>query len=207
MEKMIPFYNVASEVTRKDGSNNGIWNHQDRIDTSKEIIIGFSPTNYHTFIICGDQEFHPRFAFNKGRLAKARRRSIRAGLFIRLTGIDSQTHEKFRQYLKSIKGKRTPSCHLGALQILESGAGIKLVQSNNKRLKPKEFMLHAFKYGFTHNGRMINSLAYTTRDKSLTDILSDVESFQNHFKWAYILSDITYFFIRRLSPNSLVRHK
>lgn len=207
MEKMIPFYNVSSEVTKQDGSNNGIWNHHDRIDTSKEVIIGFSPTNYHTFIICGDQEFHPRFSFNKGRLAKARRRSIRAGLFIRLTGIDSQTHEKFRQYLKSIKGKRTPSCHLGALHILESGARIKLSQSYNQKLRPKDFMLIAFKHGFKHQGKLIESLAYTTRDKRLTDILNDVESFQNHFKWAYLLSDITYFFIKLFSPNSLVRNR
>lgn len=204
---MIPFYNISSEVTKQDGSNNGIWNHKNRIDTSKEIIIGFSPTNYHTFIICGDQEFHPRFAFNKGRLAKARRRSIRAGLFIRLTNIDSETHEKFRCYLKSIKGKRTPSCHLGALHILELGAGIKLNQINNQKLRPKEFMLKAFKHGFTADGELVESLAYTTRDKSLNDILSDVESFQNHFRWAYILSDITYFFIKLFSPNSLVRHR
>ena len=58
MNMMIPLFNISSQVTKQDGSNNGIWNHQDKINTQKEIIIGFSPTNYHTFIICGEQEFH-----------------------------------------------------------------------------------------------------------------------------------------------------
>lgn len=204
---MIPLYNISSQVTKQDGSNNGIWNHQDKINTQKEIIIGFSPTNYHTFIICGDQEFHPRFAFNKGRLARARRRSIRAGLFIRLTGIEPKIHQNLKNYLKEINGKRTPSCHLGALQVLEAGANIKLNKDRKEKLKPKDFMLHAFEYGFNHNGEVIKSLAYTTRDKDLTDIIHDVESFQNHFRWAYILSDITYFFIKLISPSSLVTQR
>ena len=68
-------------------------------------------------------------------------------------------------------------------------------------------MLHAFEYGFNHNGEVIKSLFYTTRDKDLTDIIHDVESFQNHFRWAYILSDITYFFIKLISPSSLVTQR
>ena len=56
--------NVFHEVTKSDGSNEGIWYFGNKLTIENELIIGFSPTNYHCFIICGSQEFHPRFSIN-----------------------------------------------------------------------------------------------------------------------------------------------
>ena len=84
MNNVHTYINVSHEVTKEDGSNNGIWYFGDKINLEEDLIIGLSPTNYHCFVISGEQEFHARFSINPCKLQPSRKDNIRAALSLSL---------------------------------------------------------------------------------------------------------------------------
>lgn len=187
---------VSSEALVINNKNSGIWKYKDRINPKQDIIIGMSPTNYHSFIICNGTEYHPRFSFNPGKVSIPRRDSIRAGFFIRIEGLDASVMENFEKYLLLLKGKRSRSCHIGVLKALKLGANIEIKGVEKLQLSPHDFLLNIFTHGLIHKGTPLNISFYSIKGKSITSILNEVKYFQRHFKWAYILSDFYYRFIK-----------
>lgn len=203
----VDLFNVSELVTKRDGSNNGIWYHEGHLNPKEEILLGFSPTNYHSFIVCGEKEFHSRFSFNKCKTVRSRRKSIRAGVFLRVRGIKRSDLEEFQIYLQTIHGLRTPSCHIGTLQALEKGLGIRIPNCKQYKLTPYELMYYSLKNGLVdRNGNKLEVSMYTTRDKTLRHIFEEVIQFQKHFRIFYVASDLVYYlFFNLFRKKSLVK--
>lgn len=197
---------LSSEVTRADGSNDGIWYFGDKLAIENELIIGFSPTNYHCFIICGDLEFHPRFSINPCKLQPSRKNNVRAALFIRLKNIAPSDLAAFQQYLTAMKDKRTPTCHQGLLQVLSKGAGIRIPRHSIFKTTPQSFLKGILQKGLIDkNNNAIELEFYKTRSKSLADMYFDIKIVRWRYGWIFGLFNIHYQLLRIFKPKILVK--
>lgn len=198
--------NVSNEVTKVDGTNDGIWYFGEKLTIENELIIGFSPTNYHCFIICGDQEFHPRFSINPCKLQPSRKNNVRAALFIRIKNIPKEDILNFQQYLMAMKDKRTPTCHQGLLQILERGIGLKIPNQSIFRTTPQSFLKGILEKGLIDKDKNELELeVYTTRNKPLKEIYFDVSILSWRYAWVFSLSNVYYQLLKLFKPQILVR--
>lgn len=202
-EKVI---DLSSEVTKADGTNDGIWYFGDRLNIEQELIIGFSPTNYHCFIICGEQEFHPRFSINPCKLQPSRKNNVRAALFIRIKNVSRDEILSFQKYLVAMKDKRTPTCHQGLLQILSRGAGIRIPRHSIFKTTPQSFLKGILQKGLVDkNNHALELEFYKTRSKSLADIYFDIKIVRWRYGWIFGLFNIHYQLLRIFKPKILVR--
>ena len=200
------FINVSHEVTNADGTNDGIWYFGNRFKIEEELIIGFSPTNYHCFIICGNQEFHPRFSINPCKLQPSRVNNIRAAFFIRIKNIPKEDLLKFQNYLLAMKDRRTPTCHQGLLQILQRGIGLKIPQHSIFKTTPRSFLKGMLEKGLIDkNYNSMDLEIYTTRNKPLELIYQDIKILTWKYGWVFNLSNIYYHFLKLVKPQVLVR--
>ncbi len=198
--------NVSDEVTKADGSNDGIWYFGERLNIENELIIGFSPTNYHCFIICGELEFHPRFSINLCKVQPSRKNNVRAALFIRIKNISKNDILNFQQYLMDMKDKRTPTCHQGLLQVMERGIGIKIPKHSIFKTNPKSFLKGILEKGLIDkNNTTLELEIYKTRNKSLKDIYFDISIVRWRYGWIFGLFNIHYRILKIFNPNILVR--
>ncbi|OUR97079.1 hypothetical protein A9Q84_12165 [Halobacteriovorax marinus] len=197
--------NISKKVTKSDGTNNGIWHHGGSVDNDKEIIMAFSPTNYHSFLICGDHEFHPRLAYNNSKVLKTKRESIRAAVFIRIKGMSRKDLINFQKYLSKSTGKRSPSCHVGALRALKYGASVEITNVGMNIGTPLQTMTDILNNGFSHNGRQLDVECFTTRDKDFKAILKDVILNQRRYGLFFILSSFFYIFIKLFAKNKVIK--
>jgi hypothetical protein len=99
----------------------------------QEVLLCFSPGCFHTYVIAGDQEMHPRL-FHRIALARpAEPHSIKASMFLRFKGLSDERIRALRDFVIAYQGTRTPSCVFGALELLEQGAGIVLNETTRTR--------------------------------------------------------------------------
>jgi len=197
---------LSSEVTKADGTNDGIWNFGDRLTIEKELIIGFSPTNYHCFIICGDQEFHPRFSINPCKLQPSRKNNVRAAFFIRIKNIKREELESFQKYLIAMKDKRTPTCHQGLLQVLSKGIGIRIPRHSIFKTTPQSFLKGIVEKGLIDkNNSSLELEFYKTRSKTLSEIYFDIKIVRWRYGWIFGLFNLHYKILKLFKPQLLVR--
>lgn len=197
---------LSSEVTKADGTNDGIWYFGDRLNIENELIIGFSPTNYHCFIICGEQEFHPRFSINPCKLQPSRMNNVRAALFIRIKNIKREDLENFQKYLMAMKDKRTPTCHQGLLQVLFKGIGITIPRHSIFRTTPQSFLKGIVEKGLMDkNGHSLELEFYKTRSKTLSEMYFDIKVVRWRYGWIFSLFNLHYRFLKLFKPQLLVR--
>lgn len=202
----VPVIDLSHEVTRPDGSNDGIWYFGDRLSIENELIIGFSPTNYHCFIICGETEFHPRFSINPCKLQPSRKNNVRAAFFIRIKNIPQEDLLSFQQYLTAMKDKRTPTCHQGLLQVLARGLGVKIPKHSIFRTTPQSFLKGIIEKGLVDkNNRPLCLEFYKTRSKSLADMYFDIKIVRWRYGWIFALFNLHYKWLKLVKPQLLVR--
>ncbi|MBC7539559.1 MAG: hypothetical protein H7281_12115 [Bacteriovorax sp.] len=198
--------NVSQEVTKSDGSNDGIWFFGDKLEIGNELIIGFSPTNYHCFIICGDQEFHPRFSINPCKYQPSRVDNVRAALLIRIKNISKEDILNFQLYLSAMKDKRTPTCHQGLLKVLKRGIGLKIPNQSIFWTTPKSFLKGILGKGLVDkNNNEVFLEVYNTRNKSLKEIYFDLSIIRWKYAWVFSLSNIYFQILKIIKPQILVR--
>ena len=204
--KDLSYINVSDEVTKADGTNDGIWYFGDRINLDEDLIIGLSPTNYHCFVISGEQEFHARFSINPCKLQPSRKNNIRAALFFRFKGIPKEELKAFQNFLIAMKNKRTPSCHAGLVQVLILGLGLTVPGTTVGRVTPKTFLKILWEKGlFDRNGNKIQCEVYSTLNKSPQTIFADIDRIEAKYSWVFWLSKIHYFFLKFYKPEITVR--
>ena len=206
MKHRLEAIDVSHEVTKKDGSNDGIWYFGNQVNLNEELIIGFSPTNYHCFIICRGYEFHARFSINPCKVQVSRKDSIRAALFFRFKNIPTDKLIAFEAYLLKIKSKRTPSCHIGLLQALKCGLGLSIPKHSLFTLSPARFLENLWRNGLVDESGVQYSLeAYTTRPLTPNKILADVHILNIRYYWVFLLSRAHFYFIDKWKPNKTLR--
>lgn len=197
---------LSQEVTKADGTNDGIWFFGDRLKIENELIIGFSPTNYHCFVICGEHEFHPRFSINPCKLQPSRKNNVRAALFIRIKNISREEIVEFQKYLIAMKDKRTPTCHQGLLQVFERGIGIKIPRHSIFKTTPQSFLKGILEKGLVDkNNQPLEIELYKTRSKTLTDMYFDISIVRWRYGWIFGLFNLHYRILKVLKPQILVR--
>lgn len=198
------FINLSNEVTKPDGSNDGIWYFGDRLKIEDELIIGFSPTNYHCFLICGKEEFHPRFSINPCKVQPSRLDSVRAAVFIRIKNISKEDLLKLQNYLLTLKNKRTPTCHQGLLQVLEKGIGIRIPKHSILGTTPRSLFNGIAQKGLLNKkGEPLSLEFYTTRTKPFARVLFDISIITWRFSWVFFLSNIHFRLLRIFKPQVL----
>ncbi len=200
----ISFFDLSSEVEMKDGVNPGIWNYNDDFKLNNELIIGFSPTNYHTFIICGSCEYHTRFAFNKNKLRSSRHSSIRAGMFIRIKGIPSDELFHFRSRLLDLIGARTLSCIDGVTSILKKELGIEVIGLDDSVRHLDEYVTPMITNGFRRDGIKLEHELYLTRPKSLEQTEKEMKYHSHSFENALVASELIHVTFSKLLKGSFV---
>lgn len=200
----IRFYDVSQKaLTSKYGENKGVWYFGNYFNMEDELIIGMSPTNYHSFVVSGETEYHPRFAFSKNKLLKARQNAIRAGAFLRIKGLSSTELNSFRTYLKNNYHKKTPSCIEGTFIALENSIGTKLINPPKDTSCLSHYVETLLTTGLTdHKGRKLEVELYTTRDKSLAKMLEEMRDFSRGFKPHFVASKTIYWFLNNLGFKS-----
>ncbi len=208
MNKHLSFIDVSHEVTKADGSNDGIWYFKDRLNLKEDLIIGFSPTNYHCFIVSGEQEFHARFSINPCKVQPSRKDNVRAALFFRFKGLPQADLERFQEFLLKMKNKRTPSCHVGLLQVLSIGLGLTIPTTKLEKATPKSFLKSLWERGLIdQNGNAVPYEVYSSRTKSPAAIMKDIDYIELRYSWVFWLSRLHFFFLKLYSPSLIVRRE
>ncbi len=197
--------NVSHEVTKACGTNNGIWFFGDRFKIEDELIIGFSPTNYHCFLICGEYEFHPRFSINPCKLTKSRKDNIRAAFFIRIKNIPKADLLAFQQYLISLEGKRTVTCHQGLLYILYKAMGFRIPNHSIFKTTPKSFYSGIIEKGIVDkSNKPLELEVYSHRNKSIEMILKDADMINLKFGWVFTICNMWFYVLKLFKSKVLV---
>ncbi|TNF27767.1 MAG: hypothetical protein EP319_10665 [Deltaproteobacteria bacterium] len=197
-EHEVSFFDLSDEVVLKNGQNPGIWTYNQDFKLNNELIIGFSPTNYHTFIICGSCEYHTRFAFNKNKLRNSRHTSIRAGMFIRIKGISSEELFHFRSKLLNLIGTRTFSCIDGVTSILKKELGIEVIGLQDDARHLDEYVTPMMINGFRRNGVKLDHELYLTREKTLAQTEQEMIYYSHSFENALTASEVIHTSLSRI---------
>lgn len=206
--KKIQLHNLSDEVTATDGTNKGIWNFSGSINLNKEIIIGFSPTNYHTFFISGSCEYHTRFSFNRTTLRASRPSSIRAGFFIRIRGLNAKDLMYFRSDLERWAKRRTKSCVHGIFEIFKSSLGLEIVGLSEDATYLQDYVIPLLKNGLKSKDGFQPELGfYTTRDKNIQTMLKEMDEHSRSFDLALKASAALYHALRFVHWPELIPNK
>lgn len=181
------FDNVYSEDKKAT-----FWRYDDEsFNFDTDILLCFSPTNYHSFILCKDIEFHPHFSYNKTRISQKRRNVIRAGAFIAFRGIKKEQIDRFYDYLLKQKDTRFPSCHMGVVEVLKNGLGIDIDGSFKSRYHPSRIINLLINNITPYNPPPGLSLKlYLLKDRSPAAVEKGIQFFENKFYYGYWISDI-----------------
>lgn len=202
--KEIQFFDVSDKALKsKYGENKGIWYFGNYFNMDEELIIGMSPTNYHSFVVSGEAEYHPRFSFSKNKLLEARTDVIRAGAFLRIKGLSNQELSSFRSFLSSNFTKKTPSCIEGTFIALENSIGAKLINPPKDKSCLSNYVETLLNEGLVdQNGRVLEVELYTTRNKSLAQMLQEMKDFSRGFRPHFIASKTIYWCLNHLGFKS-----
>ncbi|WP_413291249.1 hypothetical protein [Bdellovibrio sp. HCB337] len=169
--------------------NATFWKFGDKINFETDIVAGFSPTNYHSFIICKDIEFHPQFSFNPTRIIPRRRETIRAGAFVHISGFSKETIDQFYDLLLAQKPNRFPSCHMAVLMLLNEGLGLELDDSRRIRYRPSR-MIQAMLDNKGHfEKKNLKARFHLLKDKTPDAFVKGIQYFESKFYYGYWISD------------------
>lgn len=165
------------------------WKFGDKINFETDIVAGFSPTNYHSFIICKDIEFHPQFSFNPTRITPRRRESIRAGAFVHISGFSKEQIDEFYTYLLAQKPKRFPSCHMAVLTSLNEGLNLELNESRRIRYRPSRMIQEMLASQDHFEKKKLKARFFLLKDKSPEAFVQGIQYFESKFYIGYWISD------------------
>lgn len=178
------------------------WKFGDKIDFDHDIVAGFSPTNYHSFIICKDIEFHPQFSFNPTRIIPRRRETIRAGAFIHIAGFSKETIDEFYLYLQSQKPRRFPSCHMAVLMLLNEGLGLELNESWKIRYRPSRMIQDLLQNKEHFDKKGLRARFHLLKDKSPEAFIKGIQYFESKFYIGYWISDFYLYLWNLFHPKA-----
>jgi hypothetical protein len=201
-----PVIDVSNDVTKSDGSNDGIWFHKGKLDHSNELIIGISPTNYHCFLICGKVEFHPRFIINKCKIKASKDDSVRARFFFRINNVSSAEIKQMETFLLSLENKRTATCHHGLLTVLSLGLGLRIPNHKIDETSPNELIRALFEVGLVDKDGMAKKHeVFFSRRPNFRRIQFDITILSWRLKLLFLVFNIWYKIVHRISPEKVVR--
>ncbi len=170
----IEVLDATDEVMREDDGSTNIWSYGKEI-RDNDIVIGLSPTNFHTFLRTKSWEVHPRFSFNKIKVLKSRPGSIRAQLLLRIRGLDQFTVNRLNDELPKLSGKRTLSCIEGVRQALYLGAGLQVPSHTSSDLYISQFIYQAITKGiYTRDGIKLQVDVIKMRKFSLSRMFKEL---------------------------------
>jgi hypothetical protein len=193
---------VSAEVARTNGYSSGVWQHGGKINWNKDIVIGFSPTNYHAFLMVGETEFHPRFSFNKIKVRKMNRDSIRAAFFIVIKNLTYDQIERVERLIIGVSGKRTLSCIEGVKQALFFGAGLKIPKMSDCDLYISQILYMIMLAGITDRFNKPTELEfYTTKHITIKKMFEEITFAEKTFNPFGILSYYLFNFLSLFSKN------
>jgi|GEM_PF-794945 len=199
----IEIKDLSDEAVVKNGENSGIVKFPKDFESGNEIILGFSPTNYHAFIQYGPLEIHPRLAFNRIKAKPIYANLIRAGLFIRLVGISSEEKNQLGKQLSMMVGKRTLSCIEGVRQALSYGPGITMNQVGAEDLYLNQVLYKLLKFGLKKkDGSKVSIEVYRTRPKKIERMFYEIAQTEKYYNAAGVLS---YYLYKTMTEASKIK--
>lgn len=147
---------------------------------NKELILAFTPNNYHTFIVAGDLEYHATIYPAKNFYRYINEYSFRSGLFIRFPEVTEDQLLKVKNYIRLMDGHKTDLCVFGSLEVLARGADIMAPKKGYFSLK--KFVKSIMRKGF-HNSKNeeIPFQVIISGPKSIKKMFSDMKSIERKF--------------------------
>ena len=180
---------VSAEVARSNGYSSGIWQHKGRINWQNDLVIGFSPTNFHAFLMVGATEFHPRFSFNKIKTRAMNKDSVRAAFFVVVKNLSADQIERIERLVLGLVGQRTLSCIEGVKKALQFGAGLNVPSLTSCDLYISQVIYMIMLEGITHrNGSKADLEFYTTKHISVKKMFEEITFAEKSFRHTGIFS-------------------
>lgn len=147
---------------------------------NRELILAFTPNNYHTFVIAGDLEYHATIYPAKNFYRYVNENSFRSGLFIRFPDVSEEQLLKVKNYIRLMNGHKTDLCVYGSLEVLARGADIMAPKKGYFSLK--KFVKSILKKGFHNsNNEKVPFQLFISGQKSMKKMFSDMSSIERKF--------------------------
>ena len=145
-----------------------------------ELILAFSPHNYHTFIVAGDFEFHGVIYPGKGFYRNVRDHAIRSGFFVRFPQQSIENIIRTKDYIKLMHQHKSELCLHAALEILARGADINI---NKRKVRTLSGLAKAIlKKGFVDSqGHKVPIQIFRAYHKSTKTILKEINKIEALF--------------------------
>ncbi|MFK7822622.1 MAG: hypothetical protein AB8G05_00580 [Oligoflexales bacterium] len=139
----------------------------------QELILAFSPHQYHTFVVAGDFEFHGVIYPGKGSYRLIRDKAFRSGFFIRFPNLKIANIVRTKQYIKLMDRHKSELCMHAALEVLARGADINLKKKKVHNLS--SLVKEILKNGFVDSkGNKIPIQIYRSYHKDMETIFGGI---------------------------------
>jgi len=124
--------NDLSEHAVISTSGATFYDYANLADLETSVIVGLSPTNYHTFLLCKNIEYHPSLSIREARLLKRKNSVVRACVFIHFYNLEKAQVDAINQRIYEQIREKTGSCHMGVYKILQDTIGLELTSKSLK---------------------------------------------------------------------------
>jgi hypothetical protein len=152
----------------------------------RELILGFSYKNGHSYLIAGKYELHGHLFFKK---IKTRNFSptftLRPILFLRFPAVSEETLQRIERDIEARVGTREISCIELLRLVLDNGGGIAMKHFDPSMIYLQQFVESFLKHGFVdnNNGRAIPFEVYLNERWNFDQVYEFLGRLEKRFYW------------------------
>ncbi len=173
-----------------------------------EVILAFSPNQYHAFIIAGHLKYHGFLYPNPSIKKFVIKNEFYASVFIRFVGLTEKEKFRLKKYITLMEGEKTLNCLQGALEVLSRGAGLQTPV--HKEISVRSFLKKIRRLPFySMRNPNVRGVLYKTKDQPLSEIYREIKKIESQKKIYMFKSYIHFTFLsgrHKFHPGSTQHH-
>ena len=171
-------------------------------DTQSELIISFSPKDFHASLIVDNLEFHGSFYPQKSFTRFLETSFFKAKIFIKIKGVKEKEIHELKRTIQSSVGLEFKTCLAAIYYVLEKGAGI--TPPTRSDFSISKLLRKSLQKGFKDsNNNPLNTELYLVENVEYKQIIKQAKKQERRLLFTAASSFLMYFIKKKASINKL----